>query len=56
MGPSQDHQKAANTYARLKNGCILSVVTVSVTARHREEMEMIQRLWIATIEKVKLKK
>jgi hypothetical protein len=27
-----------------------------VTAGHRKEMEMLQRLWIATIEEIKLKK
>jgi hypothetical protein len=27
-----------------------------VTARHREEMEMLQKLWIATIEEIKRKK
>jgi hypothetical protein len=27
-----------------------------VTARHREEMEMLQRLWIALFEEIKLKK
>jgi hypothetical protein len=27
-----------------------------VTARHRREREMLQRLWVATIEEIKLKK
>jgi hypothetical protein len=27
-----------------------------VTARHRKRMEMLQSLWIATIEEIKLKK
>jgi hypothetical protein len=27
-----------------------------VTARHREEIEIFQKLWIATIEEIKLKK
>src|SRR2546421_8418299 len=33
-----------------------SVAKSDVTARHREKIEMLQRVWIANIEEVKLKK
>ena len=46
-------KSAAVFYWTVKRTKLTSTI---VTARHREEIEMLQRLWIATIEEIKLKK